>query len=226
LQQHFADLFKHSAEQSHDERNALVQTAEATKGAMPAADQQRKEEEDLNFSIVKPDSSKLDPIAMLLFAFARDNEQHVEVTLKKLADTCHYELDNNFKHSSDEIAKLGGHLAIVTAMVKGTSSPSIQTAACFALLNSLADKPSELCNVAVKVGAVKTILAAMKTFKKDERLQLNRCVVLINIVSNMQNAEHFVTKLEGFSMEISAMKEFPKNTKVGMLDFLQCKPMA
>jgi hypothetical protein len=81
---------KQNTQQCNDGRNALVQTGKDTKEAMTATERQRKEDEECsNISLVRPDYSKLDPIAKLLFDVGSGNEKAVEVALTNLADLCY-----------------------------------------------------------------------------------------------------------------------------------------
>jgi hypothetical protein len=168
--------------------------------------------------LFKPDYSNLDPFAKLLCAdLGSDNEKDVEAALHKIEYMCLYcNTPDEDQKNRDLFAALGGHLGIVLVLRKWTSRPGIQGAGCRALYQILSEMTTEVRDVAVQVGALETVLAAMKNFPKHEYVQINGCGAMCCFSDSIYNTEHLVWKLDGLRYVASAMKEFPENINLQM----------
>jgi hypothetical protein len=140
--------------------------------------------------------------------------------LNNLAEMCLSEKHDDYKQNRAAIAKLHGHRFIVMAMVKWFESCTrdchkVLGAGCYALQHSLCDMPWEVCGFAVEVGALDTVLSAIKYNPDNEYIQWYGCGALSHIAWHKQNAQHLAWKLDdGLDIVTSAMRSYSEDVNI------------
>lgn len=175
-----------------------------------------------NRALFSFDGINLDLLPRLLLTDLWSNNPEIVLrTLEVIGEMCRSVDDDMHNVSKEQMAKtnrnivreVGGHLALILTMRRWMSNPSIQAEGCFVL--GAAGMDHNFTNAAVDVGAIETILAAMKTYPSHEAVQLYGCgAILVLSLDDANTAKHFVMKLHGLEIIISSLTNFPSSTDI------------
>lgn len=120
-------------------------------------------------------------------------------------------------HQNEEFYVAGGHTATIVAMNRWYGCPDIQKSGC-----SLLTKVSAGCNLqslltaSMKVGALETILTAMKNFPNDIDVQREAAYSLRFLCCDQISSFRLVHDLQGLDTVVSAMATFHEDVFVQM----------
>ena len=195
------------------------------------SNQKQQEQQQAPSTLVAP---TLDAIPKLLLeGVLHSNAKVVEDAIDKLARHCRKSAD-----ARREAYRAGGHAVIVMAMRTWRTSETIQAGGCRCITNMTCQFLQAKKSFAT-IGGIESVLVAMKSFPKSQPVQCYGCGALMNMLVCKQSssrsssrspdpspddsspedttatmAERFVHDLEGISLVVAAMKEFPTDAKI------------
>jgi len=171
---------------------------------------------------------KLDPIPRILFLDLYKGRRAVTVrlALKQLANICFDDGNNNTDNVQQQpeanrrsVCQLGGFSIVVGVMEKWSDNADIQAEACRVFLNTCSPTTSSrnIAEAACAVGALETILVAMRRFVDDAYLQRVACGALHALTKNdAVAARRLVLDLRGAFTVVRSMRHFPKSKRLQM----------
>lgn len=163
--------------------------------------------------------SELDLVTRLLFQdLWKDDPVEIRFTLKRLADLCFEDSDQQFYRH--KIYQLGGFSLLVDAMYKWMDIDDILAEACRVFLNICSEDDGaneEIRSSACAAGALEVILSTMRRHSLDSYVQRVGCGALYALTKyDAVTSQRAVVQLGGAFAVVQAMRRHPKCKRLQM----------
>jgi len=165
-------------ERSDDEESSERRVAQRTSS--------EEEQPEMRLSVTK----------LVLILIKTNDEAILDKAVPNLLVALHEKNHEQRLKKQEDFYQVGGHLAVVTTMLKHPERKLLQQSGIVVLLH--ASYRNDVIRRAIgKVEGIQAILKAMKNFSEERDVQYQGFQALVNLMSEKPNAEILVNKLQG-----------------------------